>query len=375
MNTQHTPGPCAAVEDAPTPGAPMSRDAAAEATHYRLPPLPEPHWPRYYRGDVPAGAFTKDQMHAYARAALSAASSAEPALHRFDEAAAEGMVPTARLRYFCSLAMSGQDWMDVEPFFDAVESPRAAEPVSPTSAGDVELRAAAQAVIDRWDTPLWKDAPATAHFIGRLRAALAHPAAPAQPVGLINAVQIATIRECAMKPEEIDDPAKRTARTKELLRWFDRLAMGNANPKWLREHAFELAYIIATVPQPTPAPAEAADGAPTADDLALVARGMERLKRGEKAIAEGKCWKAPEGWHCTRAPFHEGPCAAVQDAAPQAPAPTASQIAKVIHWPECWDTAAYPTALHAFIEVYEHFRCSECAPAPKHTKPPGNVTS
>lgn len=35
------------------------------------------------------------------------------------------------------------------------------------------LRAAAQAVVDRWDTPLWKDVPATAEYIGRLRASLA----------------------------------------------------------------------------------------------------------------------------------------------------------------------------------------------------------
>ena len=34
------------------------------------------------------------------------------------------------------------------------------------------LREAAQAVVDRWDTPLWKDAPATAEYINRLRALL-----------------------------------------------------------------------------------------------------------------------------------------------------------------------------------------------------------
>ena len=34
------------------------------------------------------------------------------------------------------------------------------------------LRTAAQAVIDRWDTPHWKDVPATAEYVGRLRAAL-----------------------------------------------------------------------------------------------------------------------------------------------------------------------------------------------------------
>jgi len=36
----------------------------------------------------------------------------------------------------------------------------------------VTLRVAAQGVIDRWDSPLWKDAQATAKYIHRLRAAL-----------------------------------------------------------------------------------------------------------------------------------------------------------------------------------------------------------
>ena len=51
---------------------------------------------------------------------------------------------------------------DAEPNFTA----------TPTS-GAADLRTAAQAVVDRWDTPLWKDVPATAEYIGRLRAALA----------------------------------------------------------------------------------------------------------------------------------------------------------------------------------------------------------
>ena len=34
------------------------------------------------------------------------------------------------------------------------------------------LRDAAQAVVDRWDTPLWKDVEPTAHVINRLRDAL-----------------------------------------------------------------------------------------------------------------------------------------------------------------------------------------------------------
>lgn len=39
-----------------------------------------------------------------------------------------------------------------------------------------DLRAAAQALVDRWDTPLWKDVPATAEYINALRAALSAPA-------------------------------------------------------------------------------------------------------------------------------------------------------------------------------------------------------
>ena len=38
-----------------------------------------------------------------------------------------------------------------------------------------DLRKAAQALVDRWDTPLWKDAPHTGVFIDALRAALAQP--------------------------------------------------------------------------------------------------------------------------------------------------------------------------------------------------------
>jgi hypothetical protein len=50
-------------------------DKMAEA----LPPLPPPHWPRYYQGSVPPGAYTADQMQAYARAALEAEAKPAPA--------------------------------------------------------------------------------------------------------------------------------------------------------------------------------------------------------------------------------------------------------------------------------------------------------
>jgi hypothetical protein len=39
-------------------------------------------------------------------------------------------------------------------------------------AENARLRQEGQAVVDRWDTPLWKDAEATGRIINRLRAAL-----------------------------------------------------------------------------------------------------------------------------------------------------------------------------------------------------------
>jgi len=44
-----------------------------------------------------------------------------PALERFTElGGGEEADPVERLRFFCSLALSGQDWLDVEPFIDDV---------------------------------------------------------------------------------------------------------------------------------------------------------------------------------------------------------------------------------------------------------------
>lgn len=40
------------------------------------------------------------------------------------------------------------------------------------SARVAELESAARAVVERWDTPLWKDVPATAEYINALRRAL-----------------------------------------------------------------------------------------------------------------------------------------------------------------------------------------------------------
>lgn len=69
-------------------------------------------------------------------------------------------------------------WKEQEEAYRAVEAWQAARraPAVPVPQG---LREAAQAVVERWDTPLWKDVPATAVYIADLRAALA--AAPQPP--------------------------------------------------------------------------------------------------------------------------------------------------------------------------------------------------
>ena len=55
-----------------------------------------------------------------------------------------------------------------------------------------------------------------------------------------------------------------------------------------------------------PQGAQAVDGELTDDDKRLVARGMERWRKG----LASECRLPPIGWHCTRADGHEGPCAA-----------------------------------------------------------------
>lgn len=50
------------------------------------------------------------------------------ALDQFNEFAGEDKEsPLERLRFFCSIAMQGQDWLDVEQFFIAVETELAAK--------------------------------------------------------------------------------------------------------------------------------------------------------------------------------------------------------------------------------------------------------
>ena len=49
-----------------------------------------------------------------------------------------------------------------------------------------------------------------------------------------------------LKPEEITgDADTKHTRLVELVHWMARLNEGNANPKWLRAHANELAHYVA----------------------------------------------------------------------------------------------------------------------------------
>ena len=56
-------------------------------------------------------------------------------------------------------------------FIDTTKVP--AYPAGADLADEIDVLLASQAEVDRWDTPLWKDVPATAEYIGRLRAAQA----------------------------------------------------------------------------------------------------------------------------------------------------------------------------------------------------------
>lgn len=135
-------GKCAEKEAA-APAVPPTREEPMTTTPTDdLPALPEPRlW--YDRETQRCSSmaplrptyealFDETDMRAYALADRQARA-AQPALARFKELdAGHEADPVERLRAFCSLAMSGQDWIDVEPFFDAVVQARAAqaEPVA-----------------------------------------------------------------------------------------------------------------------------------------------------------------------------------------------------------------------------------------------------
>lgn len=63
-------------------------------------------------------------------------------------------------------------WVDVDSFRRIVQCVNACAGMSDPAADIARLREAAQAVVERWDTPNWKDAEPAAATINRLRTAL-----------------------------------------------------------------------------------------------------------------------------------------------------------------------------------------------------------
>ena len=61
----------------------------------------------------------------------------------------------------------------------------------------------------------------------------------------MNALQTRLLPHC-LKPDEITGSAEtKHERVVELVHWMARYCEGNANPKWLKAHAAELAHYVA----------------------------------------------------------------------------------------------------------------------------------
>ena len=73
--------------------------------------------------------------------------------------------------------MTAQEWRTMEAVLKALQSQMKGDKIIALSTAKIEkqrdaLIAAGQALVDRWDTPNWKDAPHTGEFIARLRDAI-----------------------------------------------------------------------------------------------------------------------------------------------------------------------------------------------------------
>lgn len=97
---------------------------------------------------------------------------------------------------------------------------------------------------------------------------------------------------------------------------------------------------------------------------ALIDALIEQMQREAVQPAQAVSWLIKEALEAT---FEQRPghlklvAAAVRalgDAAPQPAQASDSAMAQAIHYPECWDTAAYPTVESALAEVYAAFRCT-----------------
>lgn len=128
-----------------------------------------------------------------------------------------------------------------------------------------------------------------------------------------------------------------------LLEQYDDACLGIIGMSEEQARAALLAHIQRRVPEgwqvvpidPTPEMLDAAEG---------VDWGDEDMR--------GSCCNQ---WHAmlAAAPDH------FRDAAEMVAEPADDRIAAALHYPECWDTAAYPTVESALSEVYAHYRCTE----------------
>jgi hypothetical protein len=115
-----------------------------------------------------------------------------------------------------------------------------------------EDEAAVEGNVEPFDDKWLGDGPSVHVLPSDEEEAAGEGAAVAQPFGL-DKDNIEALRSNGLKPEEISGDQKTQAeRVRELLHWFVRLSRGSANPKWTREHAFELAYYIATTDDRAP---------------------------------------------------------------------------------------------------------------------------
>lgn len=79
-----------------------------------------------------------------------------------------------------------------------------------------------------------------------LREVLNCPEPAIDSSALPNSRLQATLLSRCLKPHEITgDTYTREQRAEELVKWFEHYARGQANQKWLEQHAFELAHYIA----------------------------------------------------------------------------------------------------------------------------------
>jgi len=145
-----------------------------------LPPLPKAS--KMY--DIPG--YDEEELKDYARAAIEADRKRRfesgEALQRYKDCEGDKESdPIERLRFYCSLAMSGQDWLDVEPFFDDLiaDRKRRGEPVKVNAifeTQDGEVIGTTDAKVERVE---WQDD-------GSLTVVIDYWPQPAEPNGYVG---------------------------------------------------------------------------------------------------------------------------------------------------------------------------------------------